>query len=152
MDEASAPPAAELRLPRYRRHVWWLVGVAIVATPLQGLIASRLHHEQSNSIRASLSATAIQDANAAPVIGYGDTRHQQGSASSIAVGPTSDCPECGQYPVGSNGQLYLLLVCTGWAGTGLFLAFFAYLCWRYRHDKTPYGMAGSTSARTASNM
>jgi hypothetical protein len=119
-----------------------LVGVAIVATPLQGLIASRLHHEQSNSIRASLSATAIQDANAAPLIGYGDTRHQQGSASSITVGPTSNCPECGQYPVGSNGQLYLLLVCTGWVGTALFLSFFGYLCWRYRRDKTPYGMAG----------
>jgi hypothetical protein len=119
-----------------------LAGVAIVATPLQGLITSRLQHQQSNSIRGSLSLSAIDDANAAPLIGFGDTRHQQGSASSIAVGPTQQCPQCGQYAVGSNGQLYLLLVCTGWAGTGLFLAFFAYLCWRYRHDKTPYGMAG----------
>ena len=82
------------------------------------------------------------DANAAPVIGYGDTRHQQGSASSIAVGPSKDCPSCGQFPVGSNGQLYLLLVCNGWVGTGLFLGFFAYLAWRYRRDRTPYGMAG----------
>jgi len=119
-----------------------LVAVAVAATPLQGLITSRLHHQQSNSIRGSLSATAVQDANAAPVIGYGDTRHQTGSASSIAVGPTAGCPSCGQFPVGSNGQLYLLLVCTGWVGTGLFLAFFAYLAWRYRRDKTPYGMAG----------
>jgi len=119
-----------------------VVAVAVVATPLQGLITSRLQHQQSNSIRGSLSATAIQDANSAPLIGYGDTRHQQGSASSITVGPTSNCPSCGQYTVGSNGQLYLLLTCTGWAGTALFLAFFAYLAWRYRRDKTPYGMAG----------
>jgi hypothetical protein len=119
-----------------------LAGVAVVATPLQGLITSRLQHQQSNSIRGSLSLSAIDDANAAPLIGFGDTRHQEGSASSIAVGPTKQCPQCGQYAVGSNGQLYLLLVCTGWAGTGLFLAFFAYLCWRYRRDKTPYGMAG----------
>jgi hypothetical protein len=119
-----------------------LGGVAIVATPLQGLITSRLQHQQSNAIRGSLSITAVVDANAAPLIGFGDTRHQQGSASSIAVGPTSDCEQCGQYAVGSNGQLYLLLVCTGWLGTILFLAFFAYLCWRYRRDKTPYGMAG----------
>jgi hypothetical protein len=119
-----------------------VVAVAVVATPLQGLITSRLQHQQSNSIRGSLSATAIQDANAAPIIGYGDTRHQQGSASSIAVGPSEDCPSCGQFPVGSNGQLYLLLVCTGWVGTALFLAFFAYLAWRYRRDKSPYGMAG----------
>ena len=119
-----------------------VVAVAVVATPLQGLITSRLQHQQSNSIRGSLSATAIQDANAAPIIGYGDTRHQQGSASSITVGPTAACPSCGEFPVGSNGQLYLLLVCTGWVGTGLFLAFFAYLAWRYRRDKSPYGMAG----------
>jgi O-antigen/teichoic acid export membrane protein len=119
-----------------------LVGVAIVATPLQGLITARLQHQQSNSIRASLSASAFQAANAAPLIGYGDTRHQQGSATSIAVGPSSSCPTCAQYPVGSNGQLYLLLVCDGWLGTALFLSFFAYLAWRYRRDKTPYGMAG----------
>ncbi len=119
-----------------------LIGVAVVATPLQGLITSRLHHQQSNSIRASLTVTAIQDANSAPFIGYGDTRHQQGSASSITVGPTLNCPGCGQYAVGSNGQLYLLLICDGWVGTALFLGFFAWLCWRYRRDKTPYGMAG----------
>jgi hypothetical protein len=119
-----------------------LIGVAVVATPLQGLITSRLQHQQSNSIRASLTVTAVQDANAAPFIGYGDTRHQQGSASSITVGPTSNCRECGQYAVGSNGQLYLLLICNGWVGTALFLGFFAWLCWRYRRDKTPYGMAG----------
>lgn len=119
-----------------------VVGVAVVATPLQGLITSRLQHQQSNSIRASLSATALQDANAAPLIGFGDTRHQQGSASSIAVGPTKNCTMCGQYPVGSNGQLYLLLVCNGWVGTIFFLSFFACLGWRYRRDKTAYGMAG----------
>ena len=64
------------------------------------------------------------------------------SASSIAVGPTADCPACGQFPVGSNGQLYLLMVCNGWVGTGLFLSFFGYLAWRFRRDRTPYGMAG----------
>jgi O-antigen/teichoic acid export membrane protein len=119
-----------------------LVGVAVVATPLQGLITSRLQHQQSNSIRGSLSITALQDANSAPVIGYGDTQHRQGSASSIAVGPTSNCPTCGQYEVGSNGQLYLLFICNGWVGTVFFLSFFGYLGWRYRRDKTPYGMAG----------
>ncbi len=119
-----------------------LVGVAVVATPLQGLITSRLQHQQSNSLRGSLSLTALDDANAAPIIGYGDTRHQRGSASSIAVGPSEDCPSCGQLPVGSNGQLYLLLVCDGWVGTILFLSFFAHLAWRYRRDVTPYGTAG----------
>ncbi len=119
-----------------------IVGVAVAATPLQGLVTSRLQHQQSNSIRASLSASAIDAANAAPIIGFGDTRHQQGSVSSIAVGPSAGCPSCGQYPVGSNGQLYFLLVCDGWVGAAFFLSFFAYLAWRYRRDRTPYGMAG----------
>ena len=119
-----------------------IVGVAVVATPLQGLISSRFQHQQSNTIRASLSTGAIEAANASPIIGYGDTRHQQGSVSSIAVGPTANCQGCGQIAIGSNGQLYLLLVCSGWLGTAFFLSFFAYLAWRYRRDKTPYGMAG----------
>jgi polysaccharide biosynthesis protein PslJ len=119
-----------------------LVGVAVAVTPLQGIVTSRLQHQQSNSIRAALSADAILDANAAPLIGFGDTQHKQGSENSIAVGPTANCPSCGQYEVGSNGQLYTLLICTGWLGTFLYLGFFGYLGWRYRRDRTPYGMAG----------
>ena len=97
-----------------------LVGVAVAVTPLQGIVTSRLQHQQSNSIRAALSADAILDANASPLIGFGDTQHKQGSDNSIAVGPTADCPSCGQYEVGSNGQLYTLLICNGWVGTFLY--------------------------------
>ncbi len=55
----------------------------------------------------------MRDAAASPIVGYGDTRQQQGSAKSIAVGPTAKCPNCGQQEVGSTGQLWLLLVCDG---------------------------------------
>jgi hypothetical protein len=119
-----------------------LVGVAVAVTPLQGLVTSRLQHQQSNSIRAALSADAFLDANASPLIGFGDTQHKAGSANSIAVGPTANCSLCGQYEVGSNGQLYTLLICNGWVGTFLYLGFFGYIGWRYRRDRTPYGMAG----------
>jgi len=119
-----------------------LVGIVIVTTPLQSLISQRLNHGQSDQIRTDLSGIAIRDALASPVIGFGDTRHIQGSASSIAVGPTANCPQCGQETVGANGQLQLLLVCNGLAGTLFYLAFFIYGAWRYRRDGTPYGMAG----------
>jgi O-antigen/teichoic acid export membrane protein len=119
-----------------------LVGLAVTVTPLQGIVTSRLQHQQSNSIRAALSADAILDANASPLVGFGDTQHKRGSAQSIAVGPTADCPSCGQYEVGSNGELYNLLICNGWLGALLFLAFFACIAWRYRRDRTPYGIAG----------
>jgi hypothetical protein len=119
-----------------------VAGVVVVATPLQGIITARFAHQQSNTVRASLSLAAIEDANAAPFIGFGDTRHQQGSAHSIAIGKTSSCAQCGEYAIGSNGQLYLLQICSGWLGAGLYFAFFGYLCWRFRRDKSPYGMAG----------
>ncbi len=119
-----------------------VVGIAIVATPLGNVITQRLQHGQSDSIRSTLSGLAVTDALASPVLGYGDTRHQQGSPNSIAVGPTSDCQQCGELPVGSTGQLWLLLICNGFVGAGLYLGFFAYGIGRFWRDKTPYGLAG----------
>ena len=120
-----------------------LGAIVIALSPLHGLIAARLTSDNnSNTIRSSLSALAVQDARASPLIGYGDERHQQGSAASIAIGPTADCGSCGQSEVGSTGQFWLLLVSDGFLGTALYLSFFAYGMWRYRRDMTPYGLAG----------
>ena len=84
----------------------------------------------------------MADALASPLIGFGDSRHMQGSPSSITVGHTANCPTCGQYTIGNNGQLWLLLICSGFLGAFLYCGFFAYGIWRYRHDRTPYGWAG----------
>lgn len=120
-----------------------LIGTALFfLTPLQGIVSSRLHHGRSNSIRSSLSALTITDALASPVIGYGDTRQRQGSAGSIAVGPSAKCPNCGQQSVGSTGQLWLVLVSNGIAGAIFYIGFFAFAVWRYRHDPSPYAWAG----------
>jgi len=120
-----------------------LAGVIIILSPLHSMIAVRLSSDQnSNTIRTSLSILAVKDALASPLIGYGDTRHQQGSPASIAIGPTPDCITCGQLGVGSTGQLWLLLVSDGFLGTALYLGFFGYGIWRYRRDMTPYGLAG----------
>jgi hypothetical protein len=116
--------------------------LVILASPLHSIITQRLAHQNSNSIRSSLSVAALKDAEASPLIGYGDGRHVQGSSSSIAVGPSANCAQCGQAGVGSNGQLWLLLVCDGFLGAALYLGFFAYGIWRYRRDRTPYGLAG----------
>jgi hypothetical protein len=119
-----------------------LIGVALVATPLSTVISQRLANGQSDQIRSNLTAKSFQDAAASPVLGYGDTRRVIGSVSSIAVGPTPNCPTCGQAVVGSNGQLWLLLICVGIPGTVFYIGFFAYGVWRYRRDRTPIGMAG----------
>ncbi|MBO0773671.1 MAG: O-antigen ligase family protein [Actinobacteria bacterium] len=118
------------------------LAVLIVATPLRQVITTRLANGQSNSIRSSLTVSAVRAAEASPVLGFGDTRAQAGSPQSIAVGPTAGCGNCGQIPVGSNGQLWLLLICNGFVGAAFYLAFFASGSWRYRHDSTPVGIAG----------
>jgi hypothetical protein len=119
-----------------------VASIVILASPLGSLVTQRLNHGQSDRIRASLTSLALKDAASSPLIGYGDTRHMQGSTQSIAVGATANCKRCGNSSVGSNGQLELLLITTGFLGTVLYIAFFGYCMWRYRRDKTPYGMAG----------
>jgi hypothetical protein len=114
----------------------------VIVTPLNGVIASRLQHGKSNNLRANLSSLAITDALASPIIGFGDTRQEQGSPNSIAIGPSLKCPACGQLEVGSTGQLWLLLVSDGVLGAGLYFAFFASGLWHYRRDQSPEAIAG----------
>jgi hypothetical protein len=119
-----------------------LVAVVIVASPLQGLIQTRLSHGKSNAVRSSLSGLATDVALSSPVVGYGDTRHEQGSTNSIAVGKTAKCHSCGSRDIGGNGQFWMLLITSGLLGAGLYCAFFLYGIWRYWRDPTPYGLVG----------
>lgn len=119
-----------------------ILGAVVLASPLQNVISQRLSHGKSDAHRASLAIAATRDAEASPIIGYGDTRHQQGSVTSIAVGKTASCKQCGQVTVGNNGQLWLLFITNGFVGAALYVAFFGYGVWRYRRDRTPYGLAG----------
>jgi hypothetical protein len=119
-----------------------LAAFLLLATPVHTIITDRIHNGESNSIRSDLTQLSIRDALASPVVGYGDTRQQRGSPSSIAIGPSLACPACGQQAVGSNGQLWLLLVCNGFVGTAFYLGFFAYGIWRFRRDRSAYGLAG----------
>src|SRR5262249_47995138 len=90
----------------------------------------------------SASQGAIQAGLASPLIGFGDTRRQQGGTQSITTGRNGSCKKCGNIEIGGNGQYQLLLITTGFAGTILYSLFFLGILWRYRRDKTPYGMAG----------
>jgi hypothetical protein len=119
-----------------------VLALALVASPLQSIVASKVSNPSSNGIRQSQATIALKDGLSSPLLGYGDSRHMQGSASSITVGHSANCPTCGQYTIGSNGQLWLLLICSGFLGAFLYCGFFAYGIWRYRHDRTPYGLAG----------
>lgn len=123
--------------------VAFLVGVVVYfASPAHTLVSQRLANATSDSARISLSILSTKDAVASPIIGWGDTRRELGGTKSIAVGRTSKCSSCGQRSAGSNGQLWLLLISTGFVGTFLYLWFFGYGIWRYWRDTTPYGLTG----------
>lgn len=115
---------------------------AFVATPLGQTVTARFQHGHSDNIRSFLNSRALDGARSSPILGYGGTRKTQGSDKSITIGKTPKCPQCGNFAIGSTGQLWSLLFSHGFIGTGLFLGFFAYSGWRFRRDTSPIGIGG----------
>jgi hypothetical protein len=125
-----------------------LIAVACVAalvfvmSPLHATLSSRVTHPESNSIRSFLTTNAIDGAKQSPMLGWGGTRKTNGSAQSIAVGKSPVCAQCGDFTIGSNGQLWAVLFYQGFVGAVWFFGFFAACLWIYRRDGTPVGQAG----------
>jgi hypothetical protein len=120
-----------------------LLAVALAASPLGETVRQRLDYGRSDGIRAYLSERALTGMAESPVIGFGSTRNTQGGRHSIAIGPTSDCEQCGGFTVGGNGQLWQLLFAHGLLGTVGYFGFFGYALWRFRHDRSAVGLAGT---------
>jgi polysaccharide biosynthesis protein PslJ len=119
-----------------------VAAVVVVSSPLTSIIAGRLDNPQSNEGRAFTTVLTLQVISESPVLGYGSTRTALGSSNSIAIGKSPDCPRCGNPTLGSNGQLWLVLVAQGVVGAVLFVGFFLRSLWAYRRDRTPIGDAG----------
>lgn len=117
----------------------------VVLTPLGTVVQARLDHGHSNEGRAFSSETAAELViGHSPVLGFGSTRKTLGSAESIAVGPTPECPRCGARTLGGNGQLWQVLFAHGLAGTAAYLGFCLVTLWRFRSDHSAVGIAGSS--------
>ncbi|MDH2428755.1 O-antigen ligase family protein [Sphaerisporangium sp. TRM90804] len=116
---------------------------ALLAGPLTTMVAQRLEKPHSNQIRAFTVMSTLKAATHSPVIGYGNTRNAHGNYRSITTGRTTWCHECGHPPLGSDGQLWLLLITQGFTGALLYVAFFAGAVRRFRRDRTPIGQAGT---------
>ncbi|MGH3241230.1 MAG: O-antigen ligase family protein [Spirillospora sp.] len=112
-------------------------------SPLSTMVKARAENGHSDNIRSTLAVRSLEAAASSPILGYGSGRALRGSPSSIAIGRTPSCAQCGNSTVGSTGQLWLLLISNGFVGTALFFGFFLHALWRYRHDRTAYGIGGS---------
>jgi len=103
-----------------------LVAVILVMTPLGHLIAASFAstHGHSNFTRLSVSQLAITGVGQSPIFGYG--------------APT---PQTGTYqpPIGTQGQLWMVLYSYGIPAVIFFIGFFAAVLWQTRRAR---GMAG----------
>jgi hypothetical protein len=120
-----------------------MLGMLIVASPLGTTLSKRAENGHSDDIRATLNAGAVRAANASPILGHGANRALIGSGRSIAIGKSDDCKQCGNREIGSDGHFWHLLVAQGYVGAFCYSAFFLTCLWRFRHDHTPIGIAGS---------
>jgi hypothetical protein len=112
--------------------------VVVLATPLGQLVSERLDNPHSNARRGNLAVASVQSvAEGSPIVGFGTTRDVQGNFFSLAGGSTPDCPACGSPPLGTQGQLWLVVFSQGLVGLGIFVTFFAVILsrtWRCRTD------------------
>ncbi|MBB5080767.1 hypothetical protein [Nonomuraea endophytica] len=111
-------------------------------SPLAALVIQRLDNPHSNDIRAFTVSATIEAAAHSPVIGFGNTRNATGNHRTITTGKTDWCTGCGHPPLGSDGQLWLLLITQGVTGAVLYVAFFAGAVRRHWRDRSPVGLAG----------
>ncbi len=114
-----------------------------IASPLGPLVTERLAHGHSDATRTSLANESVRLAKISPLIGFGTTRRTIGSAQTIAVGATKECPKCGNRDIGSTGQIWLVLVAQGFLGAALYFAYFLRSLWSYRRDRSAIGLAGT---------
>ena len=115
--------------------------VVFLSSPLNGIVQARLDNPQSNGIREFTTAATLEASTSSPILGFGSTRAAIGSSQSIAVGQSPDCQRCGNPTIGSNGQLWLLLIAQGFVGAALYIAFYVRSAWIYRRDRTSIGVA-----------
>jgi hypothetical protein len=116
--------------------------VMVLATPLGTIVEGRFDNPQSNKIRSFTVERTLDVVEYSPVIGFGSTRAALGSSNSIAIGADDQCRRCGNPTLGSNGQIWLVLIAQGVGGVLLYVGFFVRSLWAYRRDRTPIGDAG----------
>lgn len=115
----------------------------LAATPLTGLVEQRLDNPHSDGIRSFTITRTLEVAQESPVLGFGAARRALGSPESIAVGRDADCSMCGNPPLGSTGQLWLLLIAQGFVGAALYLAFMIRSLWAFRRDRSALAWAAT---------
>lgn len=118
-----------------------VAGVVVLVSPLGTVIQDRLTHGVSDNIRSFVAEKSIVAVENSPIVGYGSNRHADGSSNSITVGPSPNCPKCGDVPTGSTGQLWSVMFNSGLIGTVLYFGFFLASIGYYWRQRGPIAEA-----------
>ncbi len=119
--------------------------LALVATPLGGLIHDRLTTPHSDSRRQDTASTVVRTTlETSPLLGYGSTRQMTGNFDSIAGGAVPGCHQCAAPPLGTQGFLWGLIFMTGFVGAALMLAFLGWQLLTNIRRSTPLALLSST--------
>jgi O-antigen/teichoic acid export membrane protein len=108
-----------------------LVAVAcllVAFTPLSHIVTANLSstHGHSNTTRVSVVQQAVDGANQSPLFGHGEPQAVTGQG--------------GTPPIGTQGQLWMVLYSNGYVATALFLAFFVAVLWQTRKARGTAGL------------
>jgi hypothetical protein len=114
-----------------------VVSTVLIASPAGSVIEKRLARGQSDAIRAFVLHLSVVALEHSPIIGYGGTRHAIGSATSITIGKSAGCPQCGNVPTGSTGTLWAIMFNQGLGGIFGYFGFFGICLWQYRRERSP---------------
>jgi polysaccharide biosynthesis protein PslJ len=106
-----------------------IVVTGIVAlTPLSHFVVSNLSsaHGHSNTTRISVAQQSFEGANKSPFFGFGEPQAVTGQG--------------GTPPIGSQGQLWMLLYSDGYIATALFIGFYLVVLWQTRRASGTIGL------------
>src|SRR3712207_2619628 len=101
------------------------LGGMVYLTPLKGLVMERFENPHSNDRRLSLYGESIEGVTRSPILGVGSPQ------------PSENNPNAP--PVGTQGQVWQVLVSQGIPGALFFASWFVYRFWRMRQARDPIG-------------
>lgn len=123
-----------------------VVLVLLAASPLGNVAEQRQTGDApSDDIRGYSIQRAFEVAESSPVLGFGGTRAQAGSHDTIAVGKSPTCSNCGNLPIGTNGQLWFTIVGQGFLGGVFYLMFHVALLRRFVPSSSALVVAGAAT-------
>lgn len=101
-----------------------LAFLLVSLTPLGHIVTANVSstHGHSNTTRISVSQQAFDGANQSPIFGHGE--------------PQSVTGQGGTPPIGTQGQLWMVLYSNGYVATVLFLVFFLAVLWQTRRVRS----------------